>query len=77
MLRSHLCSSNQMDHMMLWVIILFCTCQALRIDEALTITVEQFLTQHFLVREFSIDSLLFWIQGKTDKNKVHFNMWDR
>ena len=77
MLRSHLCSSNQMDHLMLWVIILFCTCQCLRVDEALTMTVEQFLTQHFLVREFSIDSLLFWIQGKTDKNKVNFNMWDR
>ena len=32
---------------MLWVIILFCTCQCLQIDKALTITVKQFLTQLF------------------------------
>ena len=76
-IRNFLLSENSIAHLMLWTITLIGVSQCLRVEEVLTLTIENFLNDYHITQMNSVDSLLMWILGKSDKEKVHLNCWDR
>ena len=75
-IRQFLLSANSLPHLMLWCIIVIGVRLFLRIDEVLELTVEQFVTEYFVVTGRDIKGLLVKIQGKRDKKPVHLSLWD-
>lgn len=74
--RTYLLSHNTLYHLMIWTIIICGTKLFARIDEALDLTVEQFMTDYFVVSENDVGGLCLKLKGKTDKEWANLAMWD-
>ena len=61
---------------MLWTMLLFGITQGLRIDEIITMTVEQFLFELFAIKETHIQNLYHTVNGKTDGGDQDLVVWD-
>ena len=76
-LRTYLLAQNTLYHMMLWTIILVGTKAFLRVqDEALTLTMEQFQTDYFVVNATDVEGLCVQVKGKSDTDTVNLMLWD-
>lgn len=60
---------------MIWTILIVLIHQALCIDKTLTLTVEQFVLDRFIILETYVDALLFSVQGKRDKKSAYLVVW--
>ena len=61
---------------MLWTMLLFGITQGLRIDEIITMTVEQFLFKLFAIKDTHIQNLYHTVNGKTDGGDQDLVVWD-
>ena len=75
-IRSYLISNNSLSNTMLWTMLLFGITQGLRIDEIITMTVEQFLFELFAIKETHIQNLYHTVNGKTDGGDQDLVVWD-
>ena len=75
-IRSYLISNNSLSNTMLWTMLLFGITQGLRIDEIITMTVEQFLFELFAIKETHIQNLYHTVNGKTDGGNQDLVVWD-
>ena len=76
-MRTALITRNSICDLMAWVMVIVGTMQCFRADEVVTITVDQFVSRCFGVRDGSIDHLMLWVNGKSDEGPVHMLMHDR
>lgn len=75
-IRAYLISQNKVEHLMLWVMLLFSISQGLRFDELVSLTYEQFLSRYFSVEDTHVDSLVFCVNGKRDVGDVNLAIWN-
>jgi hypothetical protein len=76
-IRNHLLLFNDKPNLMVWVIIIMGIKLFLRVDKVLELMYEQFLKDYFNIKQNnSIEALLAEIQGKCNKVKKHFAVWD-
>jgi hypothetical protein len=72
----HLLSFNDLNHLMLWTIIILGIKMFLRVEEVLELTVEQFMDEYFQVSKDSVKGLCAKIQGKRDPKWLYFMIWN-
>jgi hypothetical protein len=75
-IRTYLLAANTLESLQLWCIIIIGVRLFLRIDEVLTLRMDAFKPEYFVVKGKEVISLLLLIQGKRDKRPVNFNLWD-
>ena len=73
---SYLISHNLLSNTMLWTMLLFGITQGLRIDEIITMTVEQFLFELFAIKDTHIQNLYHTVNAKTDGGDQDLVLWD-
>ena len=74
-IRTHLLSHNDSYHLMLWTIIIVGVKLFLRCEEAIELTVEQFVMEYFQVDADAVVGLCAKIKGKRDAKWGHFMLW--
>jgi len=75
-IRSYLLAMNDLKSLMLWCIIILGVRLFLRVDEVLSLTVESFIPDYFVVKGKEVMSLCVKIKGKTDEDFKHFLVFD-
>ena len=75
-IRTYCLSSNSKSDLMFWTILIVSIKLFLRIEEALSMKVEDFLMDLATTSKFRVKSLMTSIKGKRDKIRVHLQIWD-
>ena len=75
-IRDHCISQNDKNDLMFWTILIVSTKLFLRIEEALSLKVEDFLMELASTTKYRVTSLMCKVKGKRDTNDVHLKLWD-
>ena len=75
-LRQHLLGQNTHTGLMYWTMIVVGVKLFLRVDEILNMKVEDFQTDHFLIKPTNVEALAVRIFGKCDKAPKDFYIWE-
>ena len=75
-IRSHCLAANNKRKMMIWTIWIVGIKGFLRVEEALSLTVEDFEEKYFVVDKHSVENLAYFVNGKTDHEKCLLACWD-
>lgn len=70
-LRTHLLSTNDLDNLQMWVVVLLGCKLFLRSDEILTVTFEDVIDELIVRVDEHVHSITFRIMGKADNKPVH------
>jgi hypothetical protein len=75
-IRSHCLTSNTKHKLMIWTIWIVGIKGFLRVEEALSMTVEDFREQYFVVKENAVKNLAYFVDGKCDHDPCLLACWD-
>jgi hypothetical protein len=78
-IRDHCLATNNLYDMMIWTIMIIGIKLFLRVDEVLSLTVEDFQTNLFVLNKLNVTGLMVEVFGKSEKKdgrKVILSLWD-
>lgn len=75
-LRTYLLAQNKLEDLMIWTILILSIKLFLRIEEALSLSIESFETDLATKNKFRVKTLLLKVKGKRDNKYVHLQVYD-
>lgn len=75
-IRNYLMAMNDLNGLMLWCLIILGVRLYLRVDEVLSLTIESFIPEYFVVKRRQVMTLCVKVKGKTDQDYQHFQVFD-